>query len=390
MKRVQLEDGEFSLGTPAGLERLPSLGDISSPLGLLRVESALWPSVTPLNMNLGDEAAKAEDEADDLYLSSLLASPKQQPPQANHHQSSSSHELDTALMMDDISEEDSIRLDASEEQSDSPPRFALDYESHLDNANTYLSIVQQPPREVRTRKKKEKRPFSVKVMVKSLQSSNQTRRNRISCRLVFADDFSAVPEESECSQSIEIKGVGTIVAFEGLGIMNPCLKWKDREFCVEIEIDGIPESRLRTRRIYSYSNLGVLQRRRQVEVAGLSARFGTVTGGMRMHLVGKPFFKSDRLKVVFRVFCNKSKRWVTLEAGNLEFYSESVLFFDTPRVPLSTIMESSGSGLELKAFVQVTNDGSNFSNGLEFSFKTMAGVNPKRFRSDDELHQARL
>jgi len=324
-------------------------------------------------------------------------------PTSTPRSSRSSSSAEYTAYLDPVSVDSANKNGVASQQ---PPRFALDAEGEsFDNKAQspagILQIVQQPPREVRTRKKKEKRSFTVKVrLVRSISEACS-----LVSRLVFADNHEPVLDEEECNRTTSIRSGGTQeeIAFQDLGIASPCLKYKDREFCIEIALlDGNSRvlDRVWTRRLYSYSNVGVLQRRREVEVVALSARYGTTDGGQRMHLVGKPFFKSDRLRVVFRIQ-RVDLKWTSVECSNVEFYSESVLFFTTPRIPrelLRDVANGRHAKRIIKLFVQVTNDGVNFSNGLEFlcrvTFPVQAVCGGEDFFSsqaiDEDLHQSRL
>jgi hypothetical protein len=297
------------------------------------------------------------------------------------------HQKEVLLAVDEVDEEtvDNRVNSRHEISTELPPRYWLDdtQEEVFGSVSKYLQIISQPPREVRTRKPKEKRAFSVKVQILQLATAAPSA-SFISCRLVFADDFTPVPEEDGCFQRVPLV-LESSITFQNLGINYPSLKWKDREFCLEISLDNCPASTVRTRKIYSYSNTGVVQRRRSVEIAELGQKsmiyhyrtglgsYGSLqedqsfTNRIRMHLVGKTFFKSDRLKVVFRF--NFENTWVTLDASEgMEFYSETVLFFTTPKLSSQILSKFKYVGT-VKAFVQVTNDGVNFSNGKEFVFR---------------------
>ena len=58
----------------------------------------------------------------------------------------------------------------------------------------------------------------------------------------------------------------------------------------------------------------------------------------------------------------KNEQWVSLKAQNLEFFSDSVLFFNVPTDLGDAPTE------DIPAYIQITNDGRNFSNALEFTF----------------------
>lgn len=92
-----------------------------------------------------------------------------------------------------------------------------------------------------------------------------------------------------------------------------------------------------------------------------------------MHVIGTPFIQGPALSLIFRFASSSSlSDFFRTAHGDvcakpLEFYSDSVLFFELPPYPLPN-----GVGVtpdtELHASVLLTNDGRTFSNVLDFTY----------------------
>jgi hypothetical protein len=80
-----------------------------------------------------------------------------------------------------------------------------------------------------------------------------------------------------------------------------------------------------------------------------------------MHVIGTPFIQGPALGLMF-----KTPHGEVL-VGNLEFYSDSVLFFELPPYPLPEGISVSPD-TEIKVTVLLTNDGRTFSNPLDFTY----------------------
>lgn len=96
----------------------------------------------------------------------------------------------------------------------------------------------------------------------------------------------------------------------------------------------------------------------------LNKSHGSVHGGDKMHVIGMPFIKGPSLSIIF------STPHGDVNALNLEMYSDSVLFFESPPYPQPSIFSPYNHGpvREVKVMVQVTNDGRTMSNPLEFTY----------------------
>lgn len=280
-------------------------------------------------------------------------------------------EVEDALYQDFLSEFDYLQP----AQSDATPPRVL---ASSDRDETTI-VTRQPPREVRTSKAKDKRVFT--CAIKPAPTATPT-----TCTIVFGDTLEPVPGE----QTFVCNAQGE---FTDLQVLTPSLKCNDRDMCLRFHLS--PNQYCYSESFYSYSNVGVLKRRREVELVALS----TSNNKRRFHVVGKTFFASPKLAVVFR-FQAVGSAWRTLLAGNLECYSDSVLFFDPPTTSQLVSVLGCTPGCNNRVFVQCTNDGRNCSNALEHclyvplavssSPRSLVSFFPPSDGNSDEEFQARL
>jgi hypothetical protein len=156
---------------------------------------------------------------------------------------------------------------------------------------------------------------------------------------------------------------GTVL-FDNLSICESSTKHKEREFRIQFTLlrnDGHELVHNLSRPFYAYSHKKVLQRRGSVKLRTLSKSWGKISGGDAMHVIGAPFIQGPALSLIFRTphgdVCTK----------NLEYYSDSVLFFELPPYPLpESVLLSPDT--EFKVSVVVTNDGRTYSNALELTY----------------------
>lgn len=100
-----------------------------------------------------------------------------------------------------------------------------------------------------------------------------------------------------------------------------------------------------------------------VKLRTLSKNWGRTLGGEPMHIIGMPFIQGPALEIVFHTAYGDAR------VKDIEMYSDSVLFFTLP--PL--IMQPGvilPPQTRIQATVMVTNDGRNYSNGLDFTYIT--------------------
>jgi hypothetical protein len=104
-----------------------------------------------------------------------------------------------------------------------------------------------------------------------------------------------------------------------------------------------------------------LQRRGNVKLRTLSKTYGRISGGEQMHVIGTPFIQGPALSLLFRTPHGE------VPVKNLEYYSDSVLFFELPPYPLP---EGAlvNPDTEIKVTMLLTNDGRTFSNPLDFTY----------------------
>ncbi len=253
-----------------------------------------------------------------------------------------------------------------------------------------MRFVTQPPLEVRTRTKNENRTFSCSVVVSA--ESPDTSPLMASVELCYATDVSTtIPTMGGSLCKPVEKGT---VRFEDLSVSVASPKHNEKEFVLKVTLShdgqdcGFPATY--STPFYAYSHKSVLKRRREVELRACSHSSVSVGDDCKMHVVGAPFVRSDRLQAVFRVRredCSDEvieairatypvnvrddEAWLSVRAEELECFSESVLFFRPP-----SVLESLSK--DVQAFLQVTNDGRNFSNSLPVEFSVNSVPRAKR------------
>jgi len=241
-----------------------------------------------------------------------------------------------------------------------------------------LSVVEQPPVEVRTRTPNEKRTFGCAVFVNG--DYQRIGATHIAVEVAYARGGTTErPDQKILGGNKLVKIGGGLVPFDDLSMCEASTKHKGSEFCLEFylaEPDGQHINHqhfVSSRPFYAYSNQKVLARRRNVDLRALSKPRGSSKGGELMHVIGSPFIASPSLQV--RVSTAHGE--VSVGAANVELYSESVLFFPLPAYPLPPPLPD---GLEMRAQVRVSNDGRHFSNPVDFTYY-VENEGPKRLRS---------
>eukprot|EP01116_Phalansterium_solitarium_P009519 TRINITY_DN236_c0_g1_i1.p2 TRINITY_DN236_c0_g1~~TRINITY_DN236_c0_g1_i1.p2 ORF type:complete len:366 (+),score=122.87 TRINITY_DN236_c0_g1_i1:190-1287(+) len=245
-----------------------------------------------------------------------------------------------------------------------PPPFAEDTTARgLD-----LIIDGQPAAEVRTRTPSELRTFSVSARVVGPFRQLGTAHCRVA--LLYAPSGSApsekVPKEIlGGTKQVPVLSDGTVM-FDNLAISESSTKHKEREFVLRLSVigvDGEVLARRETRPFYAYSHKKVLQRRGSVKLRALSRSCGRVSGGDSMHVIGLPFIQGPALSIVFHT------PYGDVAVRPTEFFSESVLFFDLPPLPIpASIIHSIPPETEIKVQVYVSNDGRSHSNSVDFTY----------------------
>lgn len=240
-----------------------------------------------------------------------------------------------------------------------------------------LSVVEQPPVEVRTRTPNEKRTFGCAVFVNG--DYHSLGATHIAVELAYARSAGERPDQKILGGNKLIKIGGGLVPFDDLSMCEASTKHKGSEFSLEFFLATADGHRINSqhfvtsRPFYAYSNQKVLARRRNVDLRALSRARGSAKGGELMHVIGSPFISSPSLQV--RVSTAHGE--VSVNASNIELYSESVLFFPLPPYPLPPPLPD---GLEMRAQVRVSNDGRHFSNPIDFTYY-VENEGPKRLRS---------
>jgi len=165
------------------------------------------------------------------------------------------------------------------------------------------------------------------------------------------------------TKTVALMSDGSAV-FDNLWISESSTKHKEREFCLEfilLRSDGHELLRKYSKPFYAYSHKKVLQRRGNVKLRTLSKCWGRMSGGDQMHVIGTPFIQGPALSLIFRTPHGD------VAAKPLEYFSDSVLFFELPSYPLPDgVMVTPDT--EIRVQVLLTNDGRTYSNPLDFSY----------------------
>jgi len=226
-------------------------------------------------------------------------------------------------------------------------------------------IETQPPGEVRTRTPSEIRTFGITARVTGNYRKEGATIMKIALYYACNDSQSGEPVKKDIlggTKTVAILADG-VALFDNLTISESSTKHKEREFCLQLTLlrnDGHELMTKLSRPFYAYSHKKVLQRRGSVTLRTLSKNWGKISGGDQMHVIGSPFIQGPALSLIVRTphgdVCAKP----------LEYYSDSVLFFELPPYPLNGINITPDA--ELRAQVIVTNDGRTYSNPLDFTY----------------------
>jgi len=235
------------------------------------------------------------------------------------------------------------------------------------NTELDVKIEGQPPVEVRTRTPSEIRTFS--VCAKVVGKIREYDACIMKVALCYAANGTNPAENVKKdilggTKTVALLPDGTAV-FDNLWVSESSTKHKEREFCIEfilLRSNGHEIIRKYSKPFYAYSHKKkVLQRRGNVKVRTLSKSWGRMSGGDQMHVIGTPFIQGPALKLIFRTPHGD------VVAKSLEFYSDSVLFFELPPYPLPDGVIVAPD-TEIRTQVLLTNDGRTFSNPIDFSY----------------------
>jgi len=152
------------------------------------------------------------------------------------------------------------------------------------------------------------------------------------------------------------------VVFDNLTISESSTKHKEREFYLVLtllKVDGSELLHKATRSFYAYSHKKVLQRRGSVKLRTVSKAWGRMSGGESMHVIGSPFIQGPALGLIVRTPHGD------IQAKPIEYFSESVLFFELPPYPVTSMINQEN---EVKVQILVTNDGRTYSNPVDFIY----------------------
>eukprot|EP01096_Ripella_sp_DP13-Kostka_P013810 TRINITY_DN605_c0_g1_i1.p1 TRINITY_DN605_c0_g1~~TRINITY_DN605_c0_g1_i1.p1 ORF type:complete len:434 (-),score=182.42 TRINITY_DN605_c0_g1_i1:321-1520(-) len=233
-------------------------------------------------------------------------------------------------------------------------------------------IDEQPPVEVRTRTPGENRTFGLKAVVVGDFSAKDIQA--VGVHLTYANLRNATrPKQSILggSKVVPIQEDG-MIAFENLSMAEASTKHEEREFALEfyfvLSNGQEVSSERRTTPFYAYSHKKVLTRRKNVTLRALSRSNGSMMGGGEIHIVGNPFIKGPALRCLFKTPHGDVE--LKFSEGQIERYSETVLFFELPPYPQKELNNLLPEGTEIKTEVFVTNDGRHFSNPLQFIYSS--------------------
>eukprot|EP00744_Colponema_vietnamica_P003665 GILI01005588.1.p1 GENE.GILI01005588.1~~GILI01005588.1.p1 ORF type:complete len:442 (+),score=133.29 GILI01005588.1:55-1380(+) len=272
-------------------------------------------------------------------------------------------------------------------------------------AEPLLHMAAQPPSEVRTRTPNELRVFSAAVSISG--SFVEAGVAGVAVRLLYAHSSPSSSSTLPSEPCQDILGgprfvavnMGVCVArFEGLSMSESSSKHQEREFALEfIAVDclGQPLSSVKScvsSPFYSYSHQNVLKRRKAVSLHSVclaSARRAASCScapssssscsccSVRCHVIGKGFIDGPALAVVMKSAHGE------VRAANLEFFSDSVLFFDLPAYPVAGLMQ------DVDVSFTVTNDGRTFCPPISVVYPAPA-VDPQALLDPEQVLRSRI
>eukprot|EP01091_Cochliopodium_minus_P012162 TRINITY_DN3621_c0_g1_i1.p1 TRINITY_DN3621_c0_g1~~TRINITY_DN3621_c0_g1_i1.p1 ORF type:complete len:477 (+),score=134.83 TRINITY_DN3621_c0_g1_i1:512-1942(+) len=229
------------------------------------------------------------------------------------------------------------------------------------NSNSDLKVITQPPIEVRLRTNGDKRCFKVKVQLKDYKEGQGTE---IGVELLYSKDrlrntFQRVEKQEILGgtkkMKVESDGAAT---FKSLCVWEASKKHGEREFSLRFFVVGKGENEdvnspffkhsVVTDAFYTYSHQRILTKRKALTVRTLNKMWGTENE--IMHIIGKGFIEGPHIGVMIA-----RKDGVKFQSPSIEFYSDSVIFFQLPN-----INRKLDEDVEVDIFV--TNDGRSYSN----------------------------
>eukprot|EP00743_Colponemidia_sp_Colp-15_P004086 GILK01004409.1.p1 GENE.GILK01004409.1~~GILK01004409.1.p1 ORF type:complete len:404 (-),score=58.07 GILK01004409.1:274-1485(-) len=239
-----------------------------------------------------------------------------------------------------------------------------------------IRVISHPPAEVRTRTPSELRVFSTCVSLTGDYQSKSIAAIGVSLCYACEPGKEPVPVAGQHilggPKMAKVADSG-MARFDGLSISESSSKHQEKEFCLlfsALSQDGSVVSDVSLRAsnpFYCFSHKSVLKRRQNVVVRLVSYSRGSAGSGMeggayniRCHIVGKGFIQGPSLGVTMQTPHGNVK------AANVEFFSDSVLFFDLPLYPIPEMANCPEGRVDVN-FV-VTNDGRFFSEPVRFSY----------------------
>eukprot|EP01119_Soliformovum_irregulare_P021769 TRINITY_DN7315_c0_g1_i1.p1 TRINITY_DN7315_c0_g1~~TRINITY_DN7315_c0_g1_i1.p1 ORF type:complete len:326 (+),score=60.18 TRINITY_DN7315_c0_g1_i1:114-1091(+) len=238
--------------------------------------------------------------------------------------------------MQDVPHPNYIKVDASQQQTIYPSTPHTEThltgkrkESEASSSDFVINIERHPPVEVRTRTPSEVRTFTVSAKV----VGNLRKIPGAIMRIILYYERNSESDQEPVKKDI-LGGTKTVpvhsdgsVVFDNLTISESSTKHKEREFVLMFSLlrnDGFEVAKMPSKSFYAYSHKKVLQRRGSVKLRTLSKTWGRMSGGDQMHLIGSPFIQGPALSIIVRT------QHGDMEVKNIEFFSDSVLFFIVP------------------------------------------------------------
>jgi len=235
-----------------------------------------------------------------------------------------------------------------------------------------LLVSRQPPNEVRTRTPGDKRTFSCSVSLQGKWSS--LGLSSVQVELYYAPDR-LHPNYEKCAKQSLLGGQSVCAVAPSdneiqftMWLWEPSTKHKEREFCLRFIPQSssgeqlLPDRRFMSNAFYAFSHQRVLQRRRRVVLRCLNKQFASSNGGDQMHVIGKGFMNAPTLTLIVRTAHGETR------ANHVEYWSDSVLFFTLPPLPLAAQLDANAQPQDTKAMLFVSNDGRSLSNPMEFTY----------------------
>eukprot|EP00924_Labyrinthula_sp_SR-Ha-C_P001458 snap_masked-scaffold_55-processed-gene-0.22-mRNA-1 protein AED:1.00 eAED:1.00 QI:0/0/0/0/1/1/3/0/289 len=212
-------------------------------------------------------------------------------------------------------------------------------------------FCKHPENEIRTSSKSETRYFSCCIWI----GVNIPENTTLTLYLTYAGEVIDLSSYFT-PRKVVLKTFQNEVHFDDLFLRTASVKHKEKEFQLMAQLDNL-NLVCTSNSFYAYTHNNVLKRRKNIHLELVSpglSRINLFNGVERFHVIGQPFIKGPNLCIRLQFLD------LQFEIKEVDWYSESVIFFDFP------VEKIKGMG-KVDGICTVSNDGRNFSNGVNFT-----------------------